>query len=203
MSHHGAILSSHSQTLSGTATNASTLSLPASALPESRSAPLLHAFPTSNSTSPIPASTSSHNNATSPNAPSGTSADSPWSSLHIYVLPLFNGEPLRAPIEDLNTLVRAHIKVVLGGRTPNKAIAALESDVVGLVNAGMLNLNAKLTGLDDDKLVVRLVEVWTFFWVQVLPYVEGVSVLSYLVLVCLLTLYRVIRKSIGVPPSSD
>ena len=39
----------------------------------------------------------------------------------------------------------------------------------------MMNLNAKLTGIDDDKLVTRLIEVWNFFWVQVLPYVEGVS----------------------------
>jgi hypothetical protein len=50
----------------------------------------------------------------------------------------------------------------------------LEADVVELVSTGMLNLNAKLSGLDDDKLIPRVVEMWTFFWVQVLPYVEGV-----------------------------
>jgi HbrB-like len=46
---------------------------------------------------------------------------------------------------------------------------------VELISTGMMNLNAKLTGIDDDKLVTRLIEVWNFFWVQVLPYVEGVS----------------------------
>ena len=39
----------------------------------------------------------------------------------------------------------------------------------------MVTLNAKLTGIDDDKLVSRVVEIWGFFWDQVLPYVEGVS----------------------------
>jgi hypothetical protein len=39
----------------------------------------------------------------------------------------------------------------------------------------MVTLNAKLVGLDDEKLVVRVVEIWGFFWDQILPYVEGVS----------------------------
>jgi hypothetical protein len=38
----------------------------------------------------------------------------------------------------------------------------------------MLTLNAKLATIDDEKLVSRLVELWGFFWQQVLPYVEGV-----------------------------
>ena len=44
-----------------------------------------------------------------------------------------------------------------------------------LINRGMQNLNAKLSGIDDEKLVTRLVEIWNFFWVNVLPYIEGVS----------------------------
>jgi hypothetical protein len=43
----------------------------------------------------------------------------------------------------------------------------------------MVTLNAKLTGIDDDKLVSRVVEIWGFFWDQVLPYVEGVSHLPH------------------------
>ena len=35
---------------------------------------------------------------------------------------------------------------------------------------------AKLDGIEDEKkLVHRVVEIWGFFWDQVLPYVEGVS----------------------------
>jgi len=43
-----------------------------------------------------------------------------------------------------------------------------------LIRGGMQNLNAKLSGIDDEKLVTRLVEIWNFFWVNVLPYIEGV-----------------------------
>jgi len=54
-------------------------------------------------------------------------------------------------------------------------MATLAADVTELVGTGMLNLDAKLTGIDDEKFLTRLVEVWNFFWVQVLPYIEGVS----------------------------
>lgn len=42
----------------------------------------------------------------------------------------------------------------------------------------MVTLNAKLMGIDDEKLVARVVEIWGFFWDQVLTYVEGVCSMS-------------------------
>jgi hypothetical protein len=39
----------------------------------------------------------------------------------------------------------------------------------------MVTVNAKLKGVEDEKLVARVVEVWGFFWDQVLTYLEGVS----------------------------
>lgn len=102
-----------------------------------------------------------------------TSPDNPWGALHIHVLPLFNGEALRVPVEDLNTLVKRHIQSVVSA-APSKAMATLENDTSALISSGMVTLNAKLTGIDDDKLVSRVVEIWGFFWDQVLPYVEGV-----------------------------
>ena len=131
----------------------------------------------------VPAVTSSLGN-------SGTSEkDNPWGVLFVHVLPLFNRDPLRIPIEDLNQLVKKHMNVVLS-RNPSKAIAQLESDVSELLMAGMVTLNSKLSfggqnsngsqnglnGVDDDKLIQRVVELWGFFWDQVLPYAEGVSV---------------------------
>jgi hypothetical protein len=115
--------------------------------------------------------------------------DNPWGVLFVHVLPLFNRDPLRIPIEDLNQLVKKHMNVVLS-RNPSKAIAQLESDVSELLMAGMVTLNSKLSfgsqnsngpqnglnGVDDDKLIQRVVELWGFFWDQVLPYAEGVSV---------------------------
>jgi hypothetical protein len=43
-----------------------------------------------------------------------------------------------------------------------------------LLKNGMLTLNAKLGDVPDEKLVSRLVEVWSFFFGTVLPYFEGV-----------------------------
>ncbi|KAF9484479.1 HbrB-domain-containing protein [Pholiota conissans] len=104
---------------------------------------------------------------------SSTSNSDPWGALHVHVLPLFNGEPLRIPIEDLNILVKRHIQSVVSS-FPSKALAKLENDASELIASGMVTLNAKLTGIDDDKLVGRVVEIWGFFWDQVLTYLEGV-----------------------------
>jgi hypothetical protein len=75
--------------------------------------------------------------------------------------------------EDLNVLVKRHISSVVSS-SPSKAIATLEHDAAELISAGMVTLNAKLSGADDDSLIGRIVDVWSFFWDQVLTYVEGV-----------------------------
>lgn len=111
----------------------------------------------------------------------------PWAALHVHVLPLFNGEPLRIPIEDLNVLVQRHIQSVMSA--PHKAIATLENDVSELISSGMVTLKAKLVDIKDDKLVSRIVETWGFFWDQVLTYVEGV-LLPIQIDPLLLNLYR-------------
>ena len=69
-----------------------------------------------------------------------------------------NGEGQRGYIEDLNDLVSSHIKRTLErlGSGP-VVIHALSSDLVDLLAMGMLTLNAKLTDLSDDKLLVRMV----------------------------------------------
>ncbi|KAH7339373.1 HbrB-like-domain-containing protein [Rhizoctonia solani] len=104
---------------------------------------------------------------------STTSDTAPYQELHVHVLPLFNSENLKLPIEELNNLVRQHIQAVVS-RTPSRALAALEQDVKDLVNMGMITLNAKLQGLEEETLLTRMVQVWGFFWDQVLPYLEGV-----------------------------
>ena len=102
------------------------------------------------------------------------SSDAPWATLHVYVLPLFNGEPLRLAVEDLNSLVKKHLQSVVA-RAPSRAISNLESDLKELLATGMITLNSKVNGAEDDQLLVRVVELWSFFWDQILPYVEGVS----------------------------
>jgi hypothetical protein len=101
-------------------------------------------------------------------------SDAPWSALHVYVLPLFNGEPLRLAVEDLNSLVKKHLQSVVA-RAPSRAIATLESDIKEMLATGMITLNSKLSGTEDNKLLARVVDLWSFFWDQILPYIEGVS----------------------------
>ena len=60
--------------------------------------------------------------------------------------------------EDLNQLVKRHIQVVVSA-APGKAIAALENDTYELISAGMVTLNAKLAGVEDEKLILRVVEL--------------------------------------------
>ncbi|KAI0633910.1 HbrB-like-domain-containing protein [Trametes polyzona] len=99
-------------------------------------------------------------------------AENPWTSLHVFILPLFNDEPLRVPVEDLNQLVKRHIQTVVAA-APGKAVATLEHDTRELVASGMVTLNAKLAGVEDESLIPRVVELWQAFWTQVLPYLEG------------------------------
>ena len=70
--------------------------------------------------------------------------------------------------------MKRHIQAVVSS-FPSKALTKLENDVSELIASGMVTLNAKLMGIDDEKLVARVVEIWGFFWDQVLTYVEGVS----------------------------
>lgn len=106
-----------------------------------------------------------------------TEKDNPWGALHVHVLPLFNREPLRIPIEDLNSLVKKHMVAVIS-RNPGKAVAQLEADLTEFITAGMVTLNSKMaSGVDEEKLLSRVLELWGFFWDQVLPYVEGVGVI--------------------------
>ncbi|OJA12988.1 hypothetical protein AZE42_06532 [Rhizopogon vesiculosus] len=102
-----------------------------------------------------------------------TDKDNPWRTLHVHVLPLFNEEPLRVPIEDLNALVRRHIQTILAV-SPSKTLATLETDARELIAAGMVTLNAKLANMSDEILLTRVIEIWGFFWDQILPYIEGV-----------------------------
>ncbi|OSC97082.1 HbrB-domain-containing protein [Trametes coccinea BRFM310] len=145
-----------------------------------------------------------------PGAPSASSIlagarpgaeDSPWTSLHVLVLPLFNEEPLRVPIEDLNQLVKRHIQTAVSA-APGKAVATLEHDTYELIAAGMVTLNAKLAGVEDEKLIPRVVELWSTFWTQVLPYLEG-SLLPLQTDPILSSLYRLPKARPSSPTSTQ
>lgn len=43
----------------------------------------------------------------------------------------------------------------------------------------MVTINSKMASLSDELLPSRLVELWSFFWDHILPYVEGVSAINW------------------------
>ncbi|CAG8500825.1 2295_t:CDS:2 [Diversispora eburnea] len=89
-----------------------------------------------------------------------------WGLLIKKILPLFNGEGLKACIEDLNELVRSCIK--------ERSLKSIYDDINVLLLKGMSTINGKLRGVPDEKLVSRLVELWSFYFGTVIPYFEGV-----------------------------
>jgi hypothetical protein len=97
----------------------------------------------------------------------------------------------------LNQLVKRHIQSVVSN-SPARAVATLESETSELIGSGMDTLNGKLADVEEDKLVGRVVELWGFFWDQVLPYVEGVRLLS-----CFYFLLQSLTTSAGVTPTPN
>jgi hypothetical protein len=98
---------------------------------------------------------------------------------------MLTGFPHCIRSEDLNSLVKRHIQAVVS-LAPSKALSTLESDASELIASGMVTLNAKFMNIEENKLLARVVDMWGFFWDQVLPYVEGVSLRRWSSAACLL-----------------
>ncbi|KAI8590660.1 HbrB-like-domain-containing protein [Geranomyces variabilis] len=90
-----------------------------------------------------------------------------WQALCIKVLPLFNGQGLRGHMEDMNELVSTW----LGESYSSQAI---NEDLNEMLTTGLLTLSTKLAAVGDEGLANRIVEVWSFFFTTVVPYLQGV-----------------------------
>lgn len=98
-------------------------------------------------------------------------AEESWSLLQQWVLPLFNGDGLRTPVEKINYLVTLYIdsRIQQGAQARD-----IVSEFLELTKAGMVNLDTQLQAVADAKFMPRLVDLWQFFFSQVLPYWEAV-----------------------------
>jgi len=91
--------------------------------------------------------------------------------LEQWILPLFNGEGLRTPVEKVNFLVTLHIE----SRKQQGYIAKdLLQEFKHLTQTGMARLADPFHKVLDSKLLARMVDLWQFFFSQVLPYWEAV-----------------------------
>ncbi|KAJ3047591.1 hypothetical protein HK097_011402 [Rhizophlyctis rosea] len=94
--------------------------------------------------------------------------DNGWQVVCVKTLPLFNGGRLKGRVEDLNGAVRIWLRE--REMAPHIAIEELYE----LLSAGMLTLTNKLSSAAEDTFASRAVEVWSFFFGEVVPYLEGV-----------------------------
>lgn len=97
-------------------------------------------------------------------------ADESWSLLKSKVLQLYQGEGLRVPVEDLNDLVSMHVNSRI---QQGKRATEILNEFKDLTKMGMQKLDYSLQKV-TTKLLYRLVELWLFFFSQVLPYWEAI-----------------------------
>ena len=100
----------------------------------------------------------------------GTMTEDVWPAICSIVFGLFMGEGLRTPVEDMNNLVQLYLTSTAAVDISGIARAALTE----LLENGMQMLGYSATNLSDEKAIDRLVEVWSFFYGTILPYLEAV-----------------------------
>ncbi|KAK1072138.1 hypothetical protein LTR74_002712 [Friedmanniomyces endolithicus] len=100
----------------------------------------------------------------------GIGPDDAWPLLKARLLNLFSGEHLRTPIEDFNMLVNVHIRRCIQRKSP----VVLIEDVRELLQTGFTSLSQTLRGIPDDRLVLKLVEMWTGVHGSIVPFLQAV-----------------------------
>ena len=100
----------------------------------------------------------------------GIGPDDAWPLLKARLLNLFSGESLLRPVEELNVLVSVHIRRCIQRKTPTTII----EDLRELLQTGFSSLAQTLRGSPDDKLVTKLVEMWTNVYGAILPFLQAV-----------------------------
>ncbi|WEW57036.1 hypothetical protein PRK78_002495 [Emydomyces testavorans] len=93
-----------------------------------------------------------------------------WDFLKAKLLVLFEGEEVRIAIEDLNKLVSVHILRSFQRRVPN----VLVEDLRDLLQTGFASLNHTLSSIPDENLVPHLVQVWTYTYGNIVPFIQAV-----------------------------
>lgn len=93
-------------------------------------------------------------------------AEETYTLLKKWILPLFNGEGLRTPVEKVNFLLKLHIDAT----SPARVLQEFKE----LTITGMKKLSEPLARLPKDKITSRMTDLWQFFYSQVLPYWEAV-----------------------------
>ncbi|KDN39396.1 hypothetical protein K437DRAFT_239542 [Tilletiaria anomala UBC 951] len=95
-----------------------------------------------------------------------------WQSICVKILPLFNGEGLKASFDELNALVGVHVRKVVQ-RGPARALDTLSAEIASLASSGMYTLNSRLSALQGEALLRQLVRVWIDYFGDIIPNVDA------------------------------
>ncbi|CAN6674865.1 hypothetical protein TRVA0_069S00386 [Trichomonascus vanleenenianus] len=98
-------------------------------------------------------------------------AEETWSLLRSRVMPLFTGEGLRIPVEDLNNLVLMRVSFMMQQGSTAKDVV---SEFKGFLQNGMRNIDPTLVKSSDDKLISKLVNAWMRLFTKITPYLEAI-----------------------------
>ncbi|TPX49447.1 hypothetical protein SeLEV6574_g01468 [Synchytrium endobioticum] len=124
-------------------------------------------FPGFNRAHSLPNVHQAPTNTWSNNAPPAlTQAELLWRSISANVIPLYNGEGVKGNLEDINDHVRQW--------ATDMSSQTLLDDMDRLFRGGMSILSTKLVSISDESLPQRVVEIWTFHFGTVLPYLQAV-----------------------------
>ncbi|KAK7524986.1 HbrB-like-domain-containing protein [Phyllosticta citriasiana] len=100
----------------------------------------------------------------------GMTPDDAWPLIKARVLLIFEGEDPRPPVEDFNALVSIHLRRCIQRQAP---IIIIE-DLAELLQTGFGSLDQTLRHVPDDRLVPRLVDMWTVVLCTILPFMQAV-----------------------------
>ena len=93
-----------------------------------------------------------------------------WDLLKAKLLVVFDGDELHIPVEDLNSLVIAHIQRCI----VKQSASTILEDLREFLQTGFTSLDQTLRNVPDHRLVPHLVDMWLLVFGKLLPYMQAV-----------------------------
>lgn len=131
--------------------------------------PSLSNFPSQGSEHPTPY-TKEQKEALSVFGLNNMTPDDAWEFLKARLLAVFSDEHVPIAVEDLNKLVSVHVQRCVMKRDPSLIIGDLEN----LLHTGFSSLSHTLRGVNDERLVPNLVDMWMNVFGSILPFMQAV-----------------------------
>ncbi|KAJ8608691.1 hypothetical protein MRB53_039493 [Persea americana] len=100
----------------------------------------------------------------------GLGPDDVWPLLKSRLLYIFSGDSVWRPVEELNILVSSHIERCVRRKLP----LVLIEDLAELLHTGFSSLAHILRATPEERLVIRLVEMWENVHRHIVPFMQAV-----------------------------